>query len=532
MGVGERPVEVLAVGDVMLGRGVQAAGASLEEVAPVLQAADLTLGNLECALTLQEEQPVTPEGPGEKPDRPYRLVAPASAAEELAFAGFDLLGLANNHALDRGLGGLVESAQILEEAGIGAFGAAPSREEAYRAVVREVRGLKLAFLAINAVSIPRGEEWSGEVRQIPDVQAWALAGWEREAALEAVEAASRQADVVVVSIHWGYEYTRRVDPLQREMAKALAEAGVDLIVGHHPHVIQGMETLAWGKGDPMRESVAAYSLGNFVFDQGFGDTGQGLALRALFDQEGLRAIQALPVQAGPRPVWLSPGAGEEALQRAGLLKETPTESRSLGPLAWRCDAEKCSPLAANQLPEREHQPSSPQAAVTSDLTGDGVPERAVLEGGQVRVEGRGLPAWESAAEWEALDMAAGDPNGDGRQELLLALRKRDRSGVVLSHPYILGVRGGQLRLVWGGSAVNDPILEVELGDLDGDGRQELAVLEELQSGKGRAVSLWRWNGWGFTRLWRSPAGRYFDLHLVRLDSGEWALSVMQEQIEE
>jgi hypothetical protein len=98
--------------------------------------------------------------------------------------------------------------------------------------------------------------------------------------------------------------------------------------------------------------------------------------------------------------------------------------------------------------------------------------------------------------------------------MLLALQKPDRSGVLLSHPFILGHRGGELRVLWGGSAVSDPILEVELGDLDADGLQELAVLEELHDGGGRAVSVWRWNGWGFSQVWRSAPGRYANLQLA------------------
>jgi hypothetical protein len=110
-------------------------------------------------------------------------------------------------------------------------------------------------------------------------------------------------------------------------------------------------------------------------------------------------------------------------------------------------------------------------------------------------------------------LALGDPNDDGRGELLLALWKRDAEGVPRSHPFLIGYREGAYRVLWGGSAVVDPILEVELGDVDGDGVQELVVLEDMDND--RAVSVWRWHGWGFSLLWRSPPGRYRDLALVR-----------------
>lgn len=79
---------------------------------------------------------------------------------------------------------------------------------------------------------------------------------------------------------------------------------------------------------------------------------------------------------------------------------------------------------------------------------------------------------------------------------------------------ILGYRGGIYRVFWGGSAVSEPIQEIELADLDGDRRQELAVLEALNEGDQRSVSVRRWHGWGFSLVWRSPPGLYQNLSLV------------------
>jgi hypothetical protein len=135
-----------------------------------------------------------------------------------------------------------------------------------------------------------------------------------------------------------------------------------------------------------------------------------------------------------------------------------------------------------------------------------------LEEQQVIVCRDGVEVWRGLPEWRVVDLALGDPNDDGRSELLLVLWKPDAAGVPRSHPFIIGYREGAYRILWGGSAVADPIREVELGDVDGDGVQELIVLEER--GDGCAVTVWRWHGWGFSLMWRSPPGRYRDLALI------------------
>ncbi len=124
-----------------------------------------------------------------------------------------------------------------------------------------------------------------------------------------------------------------------------------------------------------------------------------------------------------------------------------------------------------------------------------------------------------------LDLALGDPNDDGRFEVMLALQKPDRDGVIRSHPFIIGYRGGSYRDVWGGSAVNDPIRELELGDLDGDGIQEIVILEDRGDGTRQAVTVWCWNGWGFSLEWRSREGRYRDLVLLPGKEGRMVISV-------
>jgi len=491
----EELVEVMLVGDVMLGRGLAEGPSPFTGVRPWLRAADLTLGNLECVITADPAGGDPAEGAGPPGSaRPEPLTAPPKAVGMLRRAGFDLLGLANNHTLDLGLEGLKETRSRLSAAGMTGLGGGPDVDSEMRAVYRDVRGVRLAFLAFNAV--PDG--------RIPVGESISRGAWDADLARAAVGRAADEADAVVVSIHWGYEYDTRADPAQRRAADLLLEAGADLVIGHHPHVIQEFVT--------QKDRCVAYSLGNFVFDQGWGRTGHGLALRALFDEDGLRGVQGLPVRAGLRPSLLEPGKAAEIV---------PPPQGGTNHRAFSCTESSCAPTEAVDWGEGR-LPSGVFWGGRVDLTGDGYAEHVRRVGGRVIIYSQGEEVWRSPDAWRVEDVAPGDPNDDGRRELVLALWKPGLDGLEpasewkehtpRSRPFIIGYRGGVYRTLWGGSAVANPIHEVALGDVDGDGAEELLVLEAPESWSSqRRIGVWRWHGWGFSLVWRSEPGWFSDL---------------------
>lgn len=235
------------VGDVMLGRGVaqDLAGAWTAAFADVqgwLAEVDVAFANLESPLTTA---PQIAAG--------YDLRAPPQAATALRAGGFDVVSLANNHALDAGQAGLEETLAALQAAGIEAV--LPQRE-----LVRP-RYRLLAF--------------DDSVEPL-DMQASAAA----------VEAAARRAEWVIVSAHWGGEYQAAPSARQQAMAQIWAQAGADIIIGHGPHVLQRIERIG--------ETLVAYSLGNFLFDQLYPlDCRQGVILRVTV--RGHRIIRVEPV---------------------------------------------------------------------------------------------------------------------------------------------------------------------------------------------------------------------------------------------
>lgn len=494
---GRAALDLRAVGDVMLGRAVAQAAQRYGFRYPFARAqtlldGDLALGNLESPLT-DRQSPVRPG--------PYRLPAPPGFAAPLRAAGFSALSLANNHALDLGPDGLVDAIQALTASHILPLGVGPGADAARQAVMLRIRGQNIALLGFNDSADPEDRTDEG--------QGWGRA-WLDAAALDAVRQARGNADLVVVVAHWGQEYAAHPTVRQRAWARQLIGAGADLVVGAHPHVLQPLEALTAAG----RTGVVAYSLGNFIFDQSFSRaTSVGAVLRVLLDDQGVALVAAAPIEiidGQPRPIALARARAQTALRALG-----GASGRQLQ--AWSWDGQTAAPAPippATQLVVRPDQ-------LAADLRGDGRPVWATLDDqGVLEVRNGAAPAaplvWRSdARNWRVTRIDAGDPDNDGRIELFLLLWQADAHGVLRSHPFLIGWRGGRYRVVWGGGATAVPIQDAAVGDVDGDGRQELVVLEGGQApgDEGETVSVWRWYGWGFQREWRSARGRWSTLAL-------------------
>jgi poly-gamma-glutamate synthesis protein (capsule biosynthesis protein) len=482
----EQTVSVIAVGDTLLGRGVSGESDLLGDVAGWLSEADLAFANLEGVLVEGGTARQAPEGEAQ----PIILGGPPDGVAQLIRAGLDMVSLANNHSLDYGAEGMRETAGHLRQAGIDVFGLAGEGGTA-DPLMRDVDGLRLAFIAVNAVADPHPElacPPDGECQTRPAV-------WDATTTAEAIARARSTADAVIVSIHWGYEYQPLADPGQERIAKVMLDAGADLVVGHHPHVAQSITI--------QDDQAIAYSLGNFLFDNSQGETTHGLVLHAFFDEQGLRALQVLPLQAGLRPRLSTMAEAESWLSQ--LLPHPRA--------AFACNVNGCTTVEAPPTGEGGLTADGRFFSGQIDLTGDGNPETLRREGEQITVYEDGAAVWESPEAWRVMDVALGDPNDDGRYEIVLAIRQVDAGGYERSQLYIVGYRGGRYDLLWGGRPLADPIQELAVGDVDEDGIDELVVIEELADGSAQALSVWRWSGWSFTLVWRSKPGSFANLAL-------------------
>ena len=259
------PTRILlaAVGDVMLGRSVgwrmEAEGPAMPfaSVRAILAGADIAVANLESAVGVT----------GAAESKAYTFRAPPVAAEALALAGSDLVSLANNHSLDFGPQSLAETRALLAGEGILSPGAGPNRAAAHAPATIERKGLTITFLAYVTVPV-EGTGFDPRVWTATD-DAPGVAWLDIPTMMEDIQAARREADLVVVLLHFGLEWEPEPSEAQREQARAAIDAGATLVVGAHPHVLQEVE--AYGDG------LIAYSLGNFVFD-GFWDPANDSAI--------------------------------------------------------------------------------------------------------------------------------------------------------------------------------------------------------------------------------------------------------------
>jgi poly-gamma-glutamate capsule biosynthesis protein CapA/YwtB (metallophosphatase superfamily) len=233
-------------GDIMLSRYVGQLARErrdpawpLRDLAPVLSSADITFANL--------ESPFSDHG------RIYesRMVfkAEPEMISALALAGIDVVSTANNHARDCGRHGVEFTLAWLAEHGIAAVGSGETAEAAHRGTVLERNGLKFGFLAYTY------DQSNGNHKDMDDrVAVMDVARMRAD-----VSDLKSRADVTIVSMHAGVEYSPRPNAQQTDFAHAAIEAGASVVVGHHPHVVEPWERY--------RNGVIFYSLGNLVFDQ-------------------------------------------------------------------------------------------------------------------------------------------------------------------------------------------------------------------------------------------------------------------------
>ncbi len=307
----QKMIHLTTVGDIMLDRSLGYAIESgdinfpFANVSDSLSAADITVGNLESSLG----------NTGEPVLKSYNFQSPPEAAQSLSLAGFDLVSLANNHAMDFGPQALLQAIDLLEANNIQSVGAGADMTSARAPVILELNNVSIGFLAYVDVPVEvtgfDTKSWeAGDNR--PGV-AWASP----EHISDDVRSAAEKVDVVVVILHSGYEFQQQPSPPQINSAEAAIEAGASLVISHHSHLLQGI--------DFYDDGVIVYGLGNFAFNMD--GSPDSAILNVWLDEKGVHNIDLVPITIGlaGQPGYASPADSwrirEEVYHMTRLLNQ-------------------------------------------------------------------------------------------------------------------------------------------------------------------------------------------------------------------
>jgi poly-gamma-glutamate synthesis protein (capsule biosynthesis protein) len=240
------------------GDGESGWAALFSDVADVFEGADFGFVNL--------ETPVAPEH--SHGTKPFLFDAPVELPEALKASGIKIVSFANNHVMDQGWAGFVESREHLKQIGLLFAGTSDNTATAWQPVITEANGIKVGWLGmtrwLNGNRNPDKDD-QPHVNFFPyPGEAGGAPGADEATVLAAVKAARAQCDLLIISVHWGIEYATAPRPEDVDIAHKMLEAGATVIVGAHPHVLQPIETYKTQDG---RDTLIFYSLGNFLSNQ-------------------------------------------------------------------------------------------------------------------------------------------------------------------------------------------------------------------------------------------------------------------------
>ncbi|MDO8263897.1 MAG: CapA family protein [Gallionella sp.] len=278
---------ISAVGDIMLDGTARPVMAEqgydypFVKMLPYFNGAQIVFGNV--------EGPLTNRGTPEQ-DKTYVFRSPpATVSAALRTAGFNVVSLANNHTLDYGTEGLIQTIETLDSAGIQHAGAGADLMTARQPALIQANGLKVAILAYS-MTLP--ESFFAGANK-----AGTAFGHEEHVRAD-IMAAREQADIVLVSFHWGQEGKTILRDYQTRLGHVAIDAGASAVIGHHPHILQGIEQY--------KDGIILYSLGNFTFGSYSMNSARSAVAQLRFRNARLQSVRLFPINVNNFEVQFQP----------------------------------------------------------------------------------------------------------------------------------------------------------------------------------------------------------------------------------
>ena len=268
-------ITIAAVGDLMMSSWIidivkeKGVDYPFDSTRALLQSADIAIANLEAPLT---------ETGQSYEDKTYTFKVPPTFIDGIKRSGIDVVTLANNHILDFGIKGLSNTIAILDSNNIKHCGGDKDRQTACAPTIINYYGIKIGFLGFS-MTFPK-EFWAKQ-------DTWGTCYPDEALLHRVIKECEEKADLTVVSFHWGAEKRETPKDYQIFFAHKAIDFGADLVLGHHPHVLQGLEMY--------KNKLIAYSLGNYVFGSYSNHAKDSIVLQARLTFNGLLSAQVSPI---------------------------------------------------------------------------------------------------------------------------------------------------------------------------------------------------------------------------------------------
>jgi hypothetical protein len=392
----------------------------------------------------------------------------------LKWAGFDIINLANNHTYNFEAEGLLNTLKYLNDVGIQYVGAGENAEQAYAPLYFSKNGINFALLSYEAMDIVPADYEATELKP-------GIAFMRINRMQEAVVRAKTQADIVIVAMHAGEEYVPFGNDLQSNFAHAAIDAGAELVLGDHSHVIQNAEIY--------KDKLILYNLGNFVMDQMWSDdTRRALIFKGEFSKKGLEKFELTPVviEHYSQPTPVNGTLADEIVKRL-------------------------------VLPLNKNQKGTTYSFTTS------LDQNTQLIDGKVTIYSNNETVWTSPDDWYVSDVELADSLNDGRNLINMSVWKSGNYGEAMplwesendtsvkNHLFVFELKDNEVRPVWQSSNLPVPNCDISFYDTGNDGTVELVAYEGQYSESSENtecqpthLAVFRWNQWGFYNESRSP----------------------------
>lgn len=491
---------IILVGDISFSRGIARTIANQKDITfpfkkieDYLKNSDAVFGNLESPIT-KGRQIATKE-------MIFRADPGVEAA--LSQANFKILNLANNHILNFGKQGLIDTINYLQKSNIKYIGASINSQDAYKPVFIDNNNLKIAIIgcADRTFAPPNS----------------LIAIMDSEKIYNAISEAKKQANFVIVSMHSGDEYQKHPNSVQINFAHKAIDAGADLVVGHHPHVIQSIEKY--------RNKYIFYSLGNFVFDQKFSEKVRNtLMIKLNFSGTNLTTIDLLPLFINN---YYQPEVANDNLSKKNI---TEINFNEIETKPFFIIDNKNGHITEGshyfiEIKKDEHVNTSRTIYKNFDLE---------LEKGMLSIYQKNKIIWQTPSDYKVDSVSVADITNSGEKTINFSLWKSHNFGNSKpfwikndktnphNHFFIYHYIDGKFKPIWGSSNLDQPNCKFVVRDINYDGKNELITLEgkyqDYPNCHGKDLAIWQWNGWGFNNLWRSSNGKFSDFKIEKINN--------------